>query len=58
MVIFGKNEEKVIQINEFICHILYLPFAVIITTIFTFFNLLTIPFGYGTHVLRLLTSII
>lgn len=37
---------------------MYLPFALIITSIFTFFNLLIIPIGYATHILRLLTSMI
>jgi hypothetical protein len=58
MIIFSNNEEKLLKINEFICHILYFPFAIVITCIFTFLNLLTIPVSYAIHVLRLMTSII
>jgi hypothetical protein len=58
MVIFSKNEEKILKINEFICHVLYFPFAIIITGLFTCFNIFIIPIGYSVHVVRLLTSII
>ena len=41
-----------------ICHILYFPFALIITTVFTVSNLAFVPIAYGVHILRLLTSLI
>jgi hypothetical protein len=58
MVIFNKQEEKLQKINEFICHVLYFPFALIITSVFTVFNILIIPIGYTVHVIRLLTSVL
>lgn len=41
-----------------ICHILYFPFAMIITTVFTVSNLVFFPIAYSVHILRLLTSLI
>jgi len=58
MIVYQNNEVRLSQINEGICHILYLPFAMIITSIFTLFNLLTVPVSYSVHIIRLLTSII
>ena len=58
VVIYQNNDEKLVRANEFICHVLYFPFAAIITMIFTAMNVCVVPFGYATHVVRLLTSII
>ena len=41
-----------------ICHILYFPFAMIITIVFTVSNLVFFPIAYSVHILRLLTSLI
>jgi hypothetical protein len=36
--------------------VLYLPFALIITSAFTAFNIFIIPIGYSIQIIRLLTS--
>jgi hypothetical protein len=41
-----------------ICHILYFPFAIIITIVFTVSNLICLPIAYSVHIIRLLTSLI
>jgi hypothetical protein len=56
MILFSHDVEKLVKINEMICHILYLPFALIITAIFLILNIILMPIGYSVHTIRLLTS--
>jgi hypothetical protein len=58
VIAFSKDEEKIYKINEFICHVLYFPFAVMVTLVFTVLNAFTMPIAYIVHTMRLLFSVI
>lgn len=52
-----KNSQILYWINNLLCHVIYLPFAVAGTLIYTFINALITPFAYIRHILRLVMSL-
>tara|TARA_B110000285_G_scaffold201667_1_gene236446 strand:+ start:1078 stop:1422 length:345 start_codon:yes stop_codon:yes gene_type:complete len=49
--------EKLITFNRWICHILYLPIAVIVTLTFCILNFLLVPVAYAKHLIVLIGTV-
>jgi hypothetical protein len=44
--------------NKFLCHMLYLPIALVVTLIFTIFNTMYVPIAWIKHIIALLRTLV
>ena len=54
LTIFPFSDEFLIKYNTFLCHLIYLPVMVTVTTYFIIANVLWIPFAYIKQTLLLI----
>lgn len=52
------SDESLIKFNLFLCHLIYAPFAVFLTTIFTVLNIIVFPFAYLIHLYNLTSTLL
>lgn len=51
-----SDDQKLIYINNLLCHAIFIPFAVIGTVIFSVVNAILMPISYLAHIFRLIGS--
>lgn len=57
IVFFIKDEKKLKIFNKVLCHILYIPFLILVCIFYTLVNALILPFAYVVQEYRLFISI-
>lgn len=57
VTVFPLNDSFLRSYNTFLCHLLYLPVGLVITTCFTLGNLILMPLAYFKHILSLINTL-